>query len=298
MRRLLRILGIILGLLAGLIAIAIVAVFLISNAKLTKTYQIADVPLTIPSDAASIERGRHLVVSVVGCGSCHGENLGGTVFIPGGPAVLPAPNLTSGAGGVGQQFTDADWIRAIRHGVGLDGRSLIIMPAPSFYHLSDADLGAVIAYLKSIPPVDNQLPERQITLLGRALIAAGVFPLVAEQIDHSGARPQAPLPGRSVEYGRYLATVAGCADCHGANLAGGAPNDPSEPPAPNLTPGGELGGWSEADIVRALREGVTPGGRQLNDAMPWKFYGQMTDDELAALVSYVRSLPPLPSNLQ
>jgi mono/diheme cytochrome c family protein len=297
MRRVLRILGSILGVLVGLIVIALAAAFLISNAKLNKVYQIADEPVPIPSDAASLERGRHLVTAVAGCTGCHGENLGGTIFIPGGPAVLPAPNLTSGAGGVGQQFTDADWIRALRHGVSPDSKSLIIMPANSLYYLSDADLGTLIAYVKSIPPVDNQLPERQVSMLGHALIAAGVFPLVAEQIDHSAPRPHAPPAGRTVEYGRYLVTVGSCADCHGANLAGAAPNDPSEPPAPNLTSGGELGGWSDADIVRALREGVTPGGRQLNDAMPWRFYGQMTDDELAALVSYLRTLPRLPSNL-
>ncbi len=254
MRRLLRILGIILGVLVGLIVIAIAAVFLISDGKLTKTYQIADAPLTIPTDAASIERGRHLVTSVIGCGGCHGENLGGDAFIPGGPAVLPAPNLTSGAGGVGQQFNDADWVRAIRHGVGTDGTSLIIMPSPELLLPERCRSRRSDRLIKSIPPVDNQLPERQVLLLGRALIAAGVFPLAAEQIDHSGAR-EAPPPGRSVEYGRYLATVASCSDCHGANLAGGAPNDPSEPPAPQPTPGGELGGWSEADIVRALREG-------------------------------------------
>ena len=69
----------------------------------------------------------------------------------------------------------------------------------------------------------------------------------------------------------------------------GAP--PDVPPAPNLTPGGELRGWSDADIVKALREGVTPSGRQLNPFMPWKATAQMTDDELKAVILYVRSVP-------
>src|SRR5204862_3280219 len=101
MRRVVRIIGIILGVLVGLIVLAIVAVFFISNAKLNKTYQIAAEPVAIPTDAASIERGHHLVTAVAACVGCHGDGLGGTLFIPSGPAVLPAPNLTSGAGGMG-----------------------------------------------------------------------------------------------------------------------------------------------------------------------------------------------------
>ncbi len=88
MRRWRQILDIILGVLVGLIVVALVAVFLISNQKLGRTYQIADAPLAIPSDAASIERGRHLVTSVIGCGGCHGEKPGRSRVYPGGPAVL------------------------------------------------------------------------------------------------------------------------------------------------------------------------------------------------------------------
>ena len=64
--------------------------------------------------------------------------------------------------------------------------------------------------------------------------------------------------------------------------------------APNLTRGGEMDGWSEEDFIATMRTGVTPSGHQLNDFMPWKYFGQMTDDELKAVWMYLQSLPALP----
>jgi mono/diheme cytochrome c family protein len=112
-------------------------------------------------------------------------------------------------------------------------------------------------------------------------------------IDHDGPRPVAPKPGVTVEYGKYLAST--CTLCHGSNFNGqmiseGGP----EYLAPNLTPGGEVAFWSEEDFMRTLRTGVTPSGHQLIDMMPWKYFGQMTNDELKAVWMYLQSLPALP----
>jgi mono/diheme cytochrome c family protein len=82
-----------------------------------------------------------------------------------------------------------------------------------------------------------------------------------------------------------------CRTCHGEELTSGKDPDPNAPPAPNLTPGGELAGWSEADFLKAMRTGIAPGGRQLSKYMPWVFIGQMTDDELKATWLYLQSLP-------
>jgi len=206
---------------------------------------------------------------------------------------LSFPNLTSGAGGVGDTNTDEDWVRAIRHGVGHDGRGLLLMPSAVFYYLSDEDLGALIAYLKSLPPVDNELPERRIEPLGRMMMAIGMFPpLPVEQINHTGPRPVALQPGVTVAYGEYLSHT--CKECHGANLNGmpfGPPGQ--EVPTPNLTQGGELVAWSEQEFFTTMRTGVPPSGRQLDEQMPWKFYGQMTDAELRAVWLYLQSLPAL-----
>jgi hypothetical protein len=86
--------------------------------------------------------------------------------------------------------------------------------------------------------------------------------------------------------------VLECRTCHGDALSGGKDPNPAAPPAPNLSPAGELGGWTEAGFVNTLRTGRTPGGRQLSDFMPWKYFGRLTDDELRAIWLYLQSLPP------
>jgi len=106
-------------------------------------------------------------------------------------------------------------------------------------------------------------------------------------------KSRAPEPGVTVAYGQYLAHTYTV--CHGDNLNGRIIREAgSTYLALNLTPGGELGSWSEGAFIASLRTGVTPSGRQLIDVMPWKYYGQMTDDELRALWLYLRSLPALP----
>jgi mono/diheme cytochrome c family protein len=109
-------------------------------------------------------------------------------------------------------------------------------------------------------------------------------------IDHDGPRPVAPQPGVTVEYGMYLART--CTLCHGSELNGQTIFDGSV--ALNLTPGGEMKGWSEEDFTATMRTGVTPNGHQLKDGMPWKYFGQMTDDEMKAVWLYLQSLPALP----
>lgn len=294
MRKLIRLSAIILGSLLGVIALAAGGVYALSEARITKTYAIDDTPLAIPSDQASIARGQHLVAAVTKCTDCHAADLGGGEVFDAPPAHLLAPNLTRGAGGIGTQFSDADWVRAIRHGVGPNGKPLLFMPSQVFAALSAQDLADVIAYVKSVPPVDRQEPASTVKPLGRVLFLAGQFPLLpAEVIDHAAPLPAAPPAGVTVEYGHYLVATGGCMHCHGDNLSGGpvAGAAPDFPPAANLTPGGELRGWSDADITRALREGKRPNGSSLNTFMPWKATRLLTDDEITALIRYLRSVP-------
>jgi len=174
------------------------------------------------------------------------------------------------------------------------------MPASIWYYLSDADLGALIAYLKSLPPVDNELPERRIGPLGSLMVALGQFPPSgAAVIDHDAPRPAAPDAGVTVAYGEYLVRST-CSACHGVNLNGGSVRglDGELEIALNLTPGGALASWSEAEFITALRSGVTPSGRILSETMPWQYVGQMTDEELRAVWLYLQSLPALEQGLE
>lgn len=291
---------------AGIVLAALVAVIVltggtlygIAEARLRKTYSIPAETITIPTDAASIARGKHLADAIVGCVECHGPDLSGSDFfdVP-GIATVHTDNLTSGRGGVDAANTDADWIRAIRHGVGHDGRGLLVMPVDDFVNLSEQDLGDVIAYVKSVPPVDKEQPRRSLGLLGHILFAVGKLPQPAvTRVNHAAPIPAAVDPGVTPKYGNYLASLS-CMGCHGPGLSGG-PNplgDPSSPLPPNLTPGGELKGWAEVDFVKTIRTGVTPSGMQLPaQYMPWSYYAIMTDNELHAIWLYLQSIPAKP----
>lgn len=293
MKKVLKWLGLGLAGLVGLIIIVAVVVVVITNQRINATYDIAVEPVEIPTDEAARVQGEHVAI-VRGCTDCHTKNLAGGTLID-EPAIgqINPSNLTSGAGGVGGSYTDTDWVRAIRHGVGPDSKPLIFMPSQEFYFLSDEDLGALIAYLKTAPPVDNQPPAITIGPLGRVLFLAGQIDLVpAEKIDHEAPQPVSPDLGVTAAYGQYLAVA--CTGCHGSGFSGGPiPGVPPEwPPAANLTPGGDLAHWSEQEFIETLRKGITPEEKQLNPQyMPWPTYSQMTDDELKAVWLYLQSLP-------
>jgi cytochrome c553 len=298
-RKILKWIGIVLGSLIGLLVLVFAVLYLIGSVKWNKMHGKYDVPvetIPIPTDQTSIVRGEH-IATIRMCRHCHIDNLSGQTA--GAPILvtLSVPNLTSGVGGVGAINTDEDWVRAIRHGVGHDGKGLVLMPSRIWYYLSDEDLGALIAYLKSLPPVDNELTKTDLGPLGRVMLTLGQLPPEIEPnvlvIDHDGPRPIAPEAGVTVEYGKYLANT--CTLCHGEKLNGQTNREGGNVyVAPNLTKGGEMGFWSEEQFVATLRTGVAPGGHKLIDFMPWKYFGQMTDDELKAVWLYLQSLPPLP----
>ena len=221
--------------------------------RLNMVYEVPIEPIEIPTDQASIDRGQHLINTVLFCKECHGDDLGGKLqFNDPLTGKIAAGNLTSGAGGLGSEQSDEDWVMAIRHGVDENGNPLIEMPSEAFYSLSDEDLGAIIAYLKNLPTVDNELPERRLGPLYQLSILSNPSLIPAEVINHDGSRPPAPEPGATVEYGKYLATA--CRICHGPALSGG----PGAGAGLNLRLSGNLSEWSEQEFVAALRTGETP----------------------------------------
>ncbi len=279
-------------LLAGLvllIVLALVVVYTLSSIAIRRTYNFPESSVRAATDSASLAWGRHLVEAVAKCQDCHDADLGGKTMID-DPAFarLATTNLTSGRGGI-PGYTDADFERALRHGVGRDGRPLIFMPSDAYGTLTDEDLAAMLGYLRTFPPVDREHPQPKVGPVARILYLTGKFPLLPVEITRHDA-PRAPRePGVTVEYGEYLASIGGCRSCHGAQLAGDA-----NPDAPDITVG-RLGSWKEEDFFRALREGERPDGSAIDpEKMPWVRSGLMTDDEVRAVWLYMRSLPAGP----
>jgi mono/diheme cytochrome c family protein len=294
MLKVLKWLGIGVAGLLGVVIILVGALFLVGRSKANKAPDVATRPVIIQQgDAGSLARGRHIAEAITGCEGCHGPGLGGKPFLM--PALLTtmaAPNLTRGQGGVGASYTPEDWERAIRHGVGKDGRRLLIMPAEAYNYLNDSDLAALIAYLQSIPAIDQTFPPRKIGIAGGAMLGAGMMPVPVDLIAHDsvGARPVVQAAANAA-YGEYLVNSAGCKVCHGSNLNGERQGAGGPPLGPSLV---AFVANNSADAFRAtLRTGRTPSGRALDpEQMPWPTYRNLTDDEIEAIRLYVQSTFP------
>jgi mono/diheme cytochrome c family protein len=296
MRTILKWIGYVLGGLLALLIMAAGIIYFQSESVLNKTYTAPQVNVTVPSDAATIARGKYLVEHVSVCVDCHGEDFGGGVVVD-DPAIgyAPAPNLTTGQGGLGALRSDADFARVLRYGVLPDNKSVRVMPSNDYQNLSDADLAAIIAYVRSVPPVDKVTRPWELRPVGRILLTTGQLPImIAESIDPATVQPSAVPAGVTKEYGNYVANIAGCTGCHGLGLSGGS--IPGAPPdwiaAANITTAGAINGWSEADFISAIRTGVDKTGHQIDDEMPTFRYAGMTDDELKAIWLFISTAPP------
>jgi len=304
MKKVLKWIGILLGVLIVLVAVVAAAAYARGSAYLAREYDLEVETIEIPSDPESIANGEYLATSLVDCTGCHGENFAGQEMInEEGFLVLYSANLTSGAGGIAASYTDEDWLRSMRHGIRPNGENLLVMPAQHLRQLGAEDIGDIIAFVKTLPPVDHVIPARQVFFMPRLLVGLGMFPpeavaeiFPASVIDHqNNPFPVPPSKGVTVEWGQYRALF--CTGCHAENLAG-KPADlqTGQPATPNLTPGGELLVWSVDDFIHTIRTGVTPTGKVLDEAMPWKEFALATDDDLTAIFLYLQSLPALETN--
>lgn len=278
------------------VALAVVGVaglYAWTNSELKVVRALPEHSFTAPSDSAAIARGEHVVRALSKCVDCHTQDLGGGTMVN-DPAIgrITAPNITTGRGGMLADYSDTDLERAIRHGIARDGRRLMIMPAMDYQYLSDEDLGALIAYLRTVAPVDREPETIKVGPVARALYAAGKMPwFPGEAVAHREESIPAVAIDSTLEYGKYLGDI-GCAGCHGVTYAGGpihgAP--PDWPQAANITKGG-ISHYAFDDFVKALREGVRPDGSALNPVMPIPATKLMTDVEMVAMWKYLQSLP-------
>jgi mono/diheme cytochrome c family protein len=295
MRRVLKWIGGALAVLVVLVIALALAANIAYDRKRTRVVTLDVKGVAVVSDETALARGKYLFASR-GCGDCHGANGAGRVFIDdtAGGFRVRSPNITPG-GTAG--YTDADWVKVIRHGVKRDGRAVLVMPSEDYNRLTDADVAALIAYLRSLPAVPGGAAEFSVPLPLKALYGFGVIKDAAEKIDHT-LPPSTPVAeGVTVEHGRYVANL--CLGCHGSGLSGGRIPDgaPDWPPASNLTPGAGsvMTRYDSADKLKAMfRSGKRPDGSSIA-AMPFGTLRELTDTDVAALYAYLQSVPAKPA---
>jgi mono/diheme cytochrome c family protein len=280
---------------AGLLALLFVAILsagaLTSLGMIKQHSRSAPLPdVKVAATPELIARGKDIADGF--CGACHtktgtltgGYDVAVEIQVPVGSFV--ASNLTP-AGSL-KHWSDAEIFRAIRNGVDAEGRWLTMMSYVNAGHLSDDDIKAVIAYIRSLPAAGNLTPDPpdHLNLLGLAMLGAGMLPsgnpIITEHIS-------APPKGPTVQFGEYILSYQDCRACHGKNLTGGVPGQlPPLGPDLNL-----VKDWTVAGFTAAMRTGTDPNGHQISEQMPWRSVGKMDDDELAAVYQYLTHLPNL-----
>jgi mono/diheme cytochrome c family protein len=295
-----------------LIIVAGGAVFVASRQHLTFDAPYPDVVAS--TDSSIVERGHYIVRSLAPCASCHGDPnqraanasgadvplVGGYAFdIPPGKFYTRnlTPDTVTGLGGV----SDKAIARALRYGVGHDGRALL--PFMEMQGLADDDLQAVVSYLRTLPPARNQVPPHQYTVLGKVIRATVLAKPVGPATTPLTRSPR----GASVETGRYLVeSVALCWACHtersqmtgaltGPRFGGTTGFTETDDPGhswspPNITSDpetGRLGKMNEDQFVARFRQGrVIPGS-----PMPWQSFSRLNEEDLRAIYRYLKSVP-------
>ena len=287
------------GTVAVLALLAGAAVFTglrLADTKMQRKVEVAVRPVAWSSDAAAVERGRYLYASR-GCVDCHGANGGGRSFVEDGKGLrIRGPNISPGPGTVVASYRPDDWVRTIRHGVAPSGRPILVMPSEDYNRFTDADLSALVAYVKSLPPVAGEPGAVEFPLPVRVLYGFGAIQDAASKIDHALAPAQPVAEGVNLAHGAYVANM--CLGCHGAQLAGGriAGGPPDWPAASNLTPGAGtvMTRYADADaLLRLFRTGKRPDGTPVQ-VMPFESLREMNETDVRALHLYLRTLQPRP----
>jgi len=267
------------------------------------------------STQTRLMRGKYLVDGVTGCFGCHsdldwskpgappiaGREGAGHIWSDKDMPWLVAPNITpDNETGIGS-WSDDILARAIREGIGHDGRALFPqMPYPHYRDMSDEDLASIIVYLRTVPPVRNQLPTTRMP-----------FPLnfLIQNVPRPVTTVPAPDQSTPVTRGAYLVKMAACGDCHtpqekgqpmpGMDFAGGfLLHEPKgDLVSANITPAASgIGYYNDLTFIQALRLGKV-GARPLRPSMPWYFYGKISDDDLKDMFAYLKTLKPVKHQL-
>ena len=269
------------------VVVAVGSTYWWGGRKLVRKVDVAVQPVTFPADATAIDHGRYLYESR-GCMDCHGANgAGKQVFDEANGLRVRAPDITRGNPDI-DKYQPRDWDLAIRHGVAPSGRPLLVMPSEDYNRFSDDDFGALVAYLRSLPPGSGLPAEIHLPWFIQGLYGAGVVKDAAEKIDHS-LPPSPPIAAAlNAQYGGYVANS--CKGCHGATLRGGdIPGAPPDwPPAADLRPSGVMKKYPQAEqFVAMMRSGKRPDGSEVSRVMPFGAFAKMNDTDLNALYLFL-----------
>jgi hypothetical protein len=296
LKRILKIVGVVLLLCGAILGVFVYVQCSKFDASMDKVYDVPLPSVTRSMDPAVVARGDHLVHSIAACSGdlCHGADLGGGKPIAMGPvATLCAPNITPD--NMGAAYSDAELARLLKHGIKKDGRSVRFMPVQDFAWLPDADVVAIVSYLRTINPIDRPNGTSEVKTLGKVLDCQEQLVLdVARHIDH-GKAEQAPAPEPTAAYGAFVTRL--CTGCHGEHLSGGPiPGAPSSFATPlNLTPDATgMKEWAFADFDKLMKTGVRKNGKTLDPLMPIEAWKNFDDTEMHAAFAYLQSLPARP----
>jgi mono/diheme cytochrome c family protein len=314
MKTVLRVVGIVVLTVVALAAIGV------SWLALRKPAQRPASTAKIDATPEKIARGRYLVHHVSDCLGCHSdhtlefgmpikpgtEGMGGFVFDKnlGFPGVVAAQNITPDhETGLGA-WTDGEILRAIREGVDRDGKALFpMMPYSGFRHLADDDAEAIVAYLRTMHPVKNQVPAKKIDFPVNLFVKFAPQPVTG--------RVTAPDRKDTIAYGKYLSTIGGCHECHTPHddknnlIAERAFSGGWQMKGPwgrnftsNITPHPStwMGQTTREAFIgrfRATYSDAQPVPKGRNTIMPWRAFSGMTDQDLGAIYDYLKTLPPL-----
>ena len=313
-----------------LLALACIAIVCIAAIYITSCNNRpgTDVIATDDSTKQVLARGEYLFNNVAGCVDCHSkrdftkysgpvvpgsEGGGGFVFdqkfqLPG---VLYGKNITpDSATGVGT-WTDAELIRAITQGISKNGDTLFpLMPYPHFNRMAKDDLMSIIAYMRTLKPINNQIPPRQLMVP-----IAAVYP--AQHLQPSIDSNRRPDPTDTVNYGGYLVMMADCGTCHspltqhGPDMsrmfAGGYPFDlgTNIVVSANITPDSAtgIGMWTEAMFLEKFTRYRDPKSYNVdssahNTIMPLSILSGITDNDLKAMYRYLRTVKPIANKVE
>mgnify|MGYP002640785850 CR=1 FL=1 len=276
--------------------------------------------IVVESTPERLERGEYLAEHVVGCVDCHSQRdwsifmaptkpgthgAGGEVFNEemGTPGTIYAPNITPAAL---SSWTDGEVIRAITSGVNRNGSPLFpIMPYPNYARMSREDIYSIVAYIRTLEPIENETPPRKLN-----------FPLnlIVRTIPKQAGFGTLPYKSDAIAYGKYMTNAAGCTDCHtpmekgrpieGMEFAGGFTMgmlSGGTVNSANITPH-ETGikSWTRAGFIQRFKaldnsaaHEVLLAKDQINTPMPWTYYASMKAEDLGAIYDYLRSIPAI-----